>query len=228
VDRNVPWREVKNKGRAAWMTREIMRAIRRKKRLWRKVKGGNITEEYREADRKVKKLNRNSKRRFEKRLASEKGSNNKPFFAYIKKKTKSKSSVGPLREKNKEAVTGDQETAEVLSEFFSSVFTRDNGEEVPVAEETEVPEMTNENFTERKVKEKIEKLREASVAGTDGIGPKFLKELVREVALALCQIFKESYATGEVPEEWKRANVTPYLYFKRVPSGIPEIIGQYP
>jgi hypothetical protein len=49
----------------------------------------------------------NSKRRFEKRLASEKGNNNKPFFAYIKKKTKSKSLVGPLKDKNEEVVTGD-------------------------------------------------------------------------------------------------------------------------
>jgi hypothetical protein len=99
--------------------------------------------------------------------------------------------------------------AEVQNEFFSSVFTRDNGEEVPVTEETEVPEMTNINFTERKVKEKIGKLRKASAAGPDGIGPKFLKELVREIAPALCQIFKEFYATNEVPEEQKRANVTP-------------------
>jgi hypothetical protein len=69
VKRNVPTRKVNNRGRPVWMTREIMSAVRRKKLLWARVKGGVITEEYREADKAVKKMIRNAKRKFEKRLA---------------------------------------------------------------------------------------------------------------------------------------------------------------
>ncbi len=46
VKRNMPTRKVNNRGRPVWMTREIMAAVRRKKLLWAKVKGGVITEEY--------------------------------------------------------------------------------------------------------------------------------------------------------------------------------------
>jgi fructose-1,6-bisphosphatase/inositol monophosphatase family enzyme len=38
------------------MTQEILRAIRKKKRIWRTVRGGQITEEYREAEKKVRNL----------------------------------------------------------------------------------------------------------------------------------------------------------------------------
>jgi hypothetical protein len=208
TERNVPWREVHARGRAAWMTREIMRAIRRKKRLWRKVKGGEVTEEYREADKKVKRLIRNSKRRFEKKLAEGNGNNNRPFFAYIKKKTKSKSSVGPLKNKG-EVVAEDQDMAELLNEFFSSVFTREDTRDIPKAEETGAEEMGDVIFTEKKVQEKIKKLRESAAAGPDGIGPKILQEMCREISPALCMIFGKSYECGEVPGDWKDANVTP-------------------
>ncbi len=42
-------------GRAAWMTRDIMAAVRRKKRLWKRAKGGGNMEDFKEADRQVKK-----------------------------------------------------------------------------------------------------------------------------------------------------------------------------
>ena len=42
---------------------------------------------------------RRAKRNFEKRLANEKGSSNRPFYAYVKKKTKSRSTIGPLKDK---------------------------------------------------------------------------------------------------------------------------------
>jgi hypothetical protein len=67
IERNVPWRELNGRGRPVWMTKEVMMAIRKKKRLWKKVK--SITTEYIEADKRAKKLIRNAKRKLEKRLA---------------------------------------------------------------------------------------------------------------------------------------------------------------
>ncbi len=63
-------RRKRNSNRPAWMTQEILRAVRRKKRIWRAFRGGQITEEYKEAEKKVRNLIRNSKRGFEKKLAA--------------------------------------------------------------------------------------------------------------------------------------------------------------
>jgi hypothetical protein len=61
VKKNVPIRKERKGGRAAWMTREIMAAVRKKKRLWRKAKRGACVEEYCEIDREVKKNDKKRK-----------------------------------------------------------------------------------------------------------------------------------------------------------------------
>ncbi len=70
VGQHVPERRRRNQNRPAWLSQEIMRAIRRKKRLWRTCRDRIPTDEYKEAEKKVRNLIRNAKRRFEKKLAS--------------------------------------------------------------------------------------------------------------------------------------------------------------
>jgi hypothetical protein len=80
------------------MTREILRAIRKKKRLWKQLRGSQVTEEYREVEKNVKNMVRSAKRKFERKLAARGKSNKRPFFAYVKQRTKSRPSVGPLKD----------------------------------------------------------------------------------------------------------------------------------
>jgi len=159
-------------------------------------------------DKKVKNLIRNAKRRFEKRLADPKEGNNKQFYAYVKRKTKSRAAIGPLKDKNKKIVTEDEDMAVILNEFFSSVFTREEGE-VPAAEDRGAGSRENINITSWKVRKKIRKLRQTSAAGPDEIGPRLLQELENEVVEGLTLIYKRSLNSGTVPTDWKSANVTP-------------------
>jgi hypothetical protein len=115
VSENVPERRQQNGGRPAWLNREIKAAINRKRRLWKKAKGASGVEEYREADKKVKNMIRTAKRNFEKRLANEKGSSNRPFYAYVKKKTKKQVydwSIERQREQDHHRRQGDGQTFE--------------------------------------------------------------------------------------------------------------------
>ncbi|KFW70572.1 hypothetical protein AS28_01949, partial [Pygoscelis adeliae] len=45
--------------------------------------------------------------------------------------------------------------------------------------------------------------------GPDGIHPRVLRELAEEVAKLLSIIYQQSWLTGEVPDNWRLANVTP-------------------
>ncbi|RMC18977.1 hypothetical protein DUI87_03576 [Hirundo rustica rustica] len=45
--------------------------------------------------------------------------------------------------------------------------------------------------------------------GPDGVRPKVMRELADELAKPLSIIYQESWLTGEVPDDWKLANVTP-------------------
>ena len=94
IQRFVPERRRRNQNRPVWMTQEILRAIRKKKRLWKRDNHKADKAEYNEHEKKTRNLIRNGKRRFEKRLATGNGGN-RPFFSYVKQKTKSRPSVGP-------------------------------------------------------------------------------------------------------------------------------------
>ncbi|KFP13318.1 RNA-directed DNA polymerase from mobile element jockey, partial [Egretta garzetta] len=45
--------------------------------------------------------------------------------------------------------------------------------------------------------------------GPDGIHPRVLKELAEELAKPLSIISQQSWRIGEVPDDWRLANVTP-------------------
>ena len=128
---------------------------------------------------------------------------------YIKRKTKCRSNIGPLKNEAKETVADDQGMAELLNKFFGSVFTREDITIIPSADEIETDIMQEVEVTEKVVKNKIRNLKTASAAGPDGIGPRLLQELENELAPALTLIFRRSIEYGEIPEDWKTANVTP-------------------
>jgi hypothetical protein len=159
-------------------------------------------------EKKVKSVIRKAKRNFEKRLADRNGGNCKLFYSYIKWKTKCRSNIGPLKNEAKETVA-DQGMAELLNKFFGSVFTREDITIIPSADEIETDIMQEVEVTEKVVKNKIRNLKTASAAGPDGIGPRLLQELENELAPALTLIFRRSIEYGEIPEDWKTANVTP-------------------
>jgi hypothetical protein len=52
----------------------------------------------------------------------------------VKSKTKSRTPVGPLITKEKRIISDNKEMAEVLNQFFSSVFTREDLISIPEAE----------------------------------------------------------------------------------------------
>ncbi|KFW62223.1 hypothetical protein AS28_00276, partial [Pygoscelis adeliae] len=45
--------------------------------------------------------------------------------------------------------------------------------------------------------------------GPDGIHPRVLRELAEELAKWLSIIYQQSWLMGEVPDDWRLANVTP-------------------
>jgi len=74
--------------------------------------------------------------------------------------------------------------------------------------------------TSTDVLNKIMKLKNGKSPGNDNIIPEFLKEVALEISVPLCVIYNSSLRDGQVPLEWKRANVT--LLFKKGSKGNPE------
>jgi hypothetical protein len=137
VDDHVPLKPRGVSGRPPWMNRNILREVRKKRRLWKKSKDEN-SEEYKTQEKKVKNMIRNAKREVERKLALENRGNSKPFFAYLKSKLKSKTPVGPLKTRDGAVISDNAEMAAMLNDFFSSVFTDEGDRPVPRAAENDV------------------------------------------------------------------------------------------
>ena len=63
-------------------------------------------------------------------------------------------------------------------------------------------------LTEEAVKQKLKNLNTSKAMGPDGIPSIILKELCNELSLPLCNIFNKSLSEGQVPKDWKTAEVT--------------------
>jgi hypothetical protein len=211
VEEHVPVRPRRAPHKPVWLTREVTRALRRKKKLWKRARcGPEELQTYKEAEKHAANAVRNAKRRFEKRLAKEKNKNSKTFYASLKGKTKGRTAVGPLKDRDMNKVSSDDGMAEILNEFFSNVVCAEGVEPVPDAKRMECRgNLADSKITVERIKEKIKNLRLNSAAGLDQIGPSLLQHLLDEVAPALKIIFSRSLEEGELPEDWRTANVTP-------------------
>ena len=110
--------------RPAWMSKELLDQLKVKKEAYRGWKQGQVAwEEYREAARVARDRVRKAKALTELNLARDIRSNKKSFYRYVGDRRKSKENVGPLRKETGVLVTQDMEKAEVLNDFFASVFT---------------------------------------------------------------------------------------------------------
>ena len=211
VEDYVPKRPWRKNSRPAWMSTELLREIRQKRRLWTRYKRsptGENLDEFNSAQKRLQKKIRTAKRTAERKLASN-TVDSKPFYSYLSSKTKAKAGVGPIKVDGKTLVQ-DQEMAEELNKYFGSVFQTEDTTDVPVAETKRCRgRCSNMVFRPSQIKKKIEQLKNRSAPGPDGLAPRLLKELVNEVAVPLSIIYSKSMASGEVPEDWRTAYVTP-------------------
>jgi hypothetical protein len=124
--------------------------------------------------------------------------------------------VCPLKADNGNIVVKDEEVCEVLNEYFSSVFTRENVN----CSETDFPVLRDLfsgdrndvlhdiTINEELVLSKLNKLKLNKAPGVDGIVPLILVKAADIVCKPLSSIFNSSLTAGIVPTDWRRANVT--------------------
>ena len=97
----------------------------------------------------------------------------------------------------------------MLNNFFSSVLT-DEPPDLPYFESIPTPEFILKDFeiTTPMVRKKMSKLKTNKASGPDNISVNIMKECL-SLDKPLKVIFNQSLQTGQVPQEWKDANITP-------------------
>ena len=134
----------------------------------------------------------------------------KLFWSYVKSKCKTRDKVCDLLKADGTLTNSGKDKAEVLNDFFVSVFTKENLSYIPTLPDRNFEyELVTFNITAADVFKKLSALKASKSAGPDGPHCKFLLELKDSLCDPLTFIFNKSLESGEVPTQWKRAHVSP-------------------
>ena len=98
--------------------------------------------------------------------------------------------------------------ANTMNNYFSSVFTIEQLNNVPQLGHYEGNILDTFNFSIQGVQEKLQHLNIYKSTGPDTLQTLILRALEDKLARPLTHIFNNSVETGIIPEDWKSANVT--------------------
>ncbi|KAL8559525.1 hypothetical protein ACOMHN_037189 [Nucella lapillus] len=187
------------------MDRKTLESVRKKHRLFRRWQQtqeiGDYTA-YLKARNKASRECRKAKRNLEATVAAEAKNNPKVFWSYVKSKTTTRSGIGDLKKENGSKTTSDQEKAELLNNFFHSVFTHEDDGPLPDPPTAEYS-TTLEDFeiSEEKVLKLLQTLKIHKATGPDGINPLVLSKAADILAHSVTILFRKSLEDGQVPQD---------------------------
>ena len=132
----------------------------------------------------------------------------KRLFRHIKSLRTDYCGLGALH-KNGTNYTDNQMKSEILNEQFSSVFTRDDGSELPHMGDSPYQDISFVEFDLSGIATLLNDLNPTKSSGPDRIPTKLLKVLATEVSPCLQLLFSASLNQCTVPSECKKALICP-------------------
>ncbi|XP_070610299.1 uncharacterized protein, partial [Erythrolamprus reginae] len=201
----------KTKTKPAWLNKALADDIKGKKAKYKQWKEGLITKaEYQQTASSCKQKIKTAKAQYEQHLAAEVKDNKKRFFQHINNKKKIKETIVTLKNEEGREISDSNDQAQLLNAYFASVFTQKGTSLQPICNltATNCPR-TELNIDKSTVRDYLRELNKYKLPGPDGLHPKVLKELADTIAEPLLLIYQISWITGDLPEDWKRADVVP-------------------
>lgn len=226
----VPEREYKDKGKLRKrtnpelpMNRKLWKLVKRKKRLWTRLKelkenNGSHAEtrevdlERRRVNNKIRWETRKGVKEKERKIAKNAKDNPKIFWKYIQDKMTRRvripELVRDLDEMTRTKAETDREKADLLGKYFGEVFTVETEEDIPSLPIKQVPTLELIELSQDKILGAIKKMKSSKSPGPDGIHPRIIKEGGEILVEPFRILFEESFRAGQIPTDWKTANVT--------------------
>lgn len=195
-----------------WMNNRVMAKIKRKHSTFERYK---LTKEGKEYVEYVKSRNsakteiRKAVKEYEQEIAKIAKKNPKAFYRHVNNKLKTRPGIGDLQMDDGSEVVDAQLKANVFNQYFSSVYTVEDLNSVPLYEAREGDKISSVEVTEEEVIKLLKNLQPDKSPGPDSIHPRILKECATQIAGPLTTLFHTSLREGKIPEAWKEANVSP-------------------
>ena len=201
-----------------WMTKDLLAEIKHKHKLYRsylKCQSPTTLDTFKSQRNKVTHLLRIAKSDFVLASTNPATTFNKPNLHYLMKSIR-KPTKSPIPELYTTTTTASSPApkASLLNEYFIQQ-SRQSVENIPL----ELPLPTTDTVrtaclfdittTASEVEILLKKLDIKKSPGHDSIPTRLLKELANEIAPSLAHIFNLSFQSGEIPQDWRDATITP-------------------
>lgn len=209
----VPRIKLKDHTAPPWIDAEARHIQNRKLTAWRKAKKTNCDSAwstFRDLRNRTKKLLNAKYRNFMRGLSEGFATNSKRFWSLFRCKSKSRS-IPLVVEHGAEKALEPLDKAKLFNKYFHSTFRHNAGTATTLPEIDALPECGLESvlFNSNMVQRALSKLDVHKASGPDDISATCLKECAGELAPSLAKLFNLSMATGQLPSQWKSANVVP-------------------
>eukprot|EP00061_Rhincodon_typus_P004261 g22149.t1 len=175
----------------------------------RQQQSDEALEDYREIRKELKCTIRKAKSGHEMSLANRVMENREVFYAYVRRKRVTRERVGPLKDEGGKLYIEPLLVGEILNEYFASVFNKEKDMTYAEVRDECANTLENVNILKEEVLGILNCIKIDKSPGLDGIYPRFLREAREDIAGAIADIFTSSLTTGDVPEDWRLANVVP-------------------
>ena len=221
MKKNIPTKIRSNRKRLPWIKADIKRLLRKQERQHRRARLTKLPEDqskFLQTKAKVQKELRRAHSNYLQEILIDDSGNQydndnrqrigKRFFSYVKSLKKDAMGVAPLLDEGY-LVNEGRGKADILNRQFKSVFTTEDTSSVPTMDDTKYPNISPLVITEAGVRKLLEGLNPHKAQGPDQLPPRVLKELASKISKPLTKIYKKSVETGTLPENWRKANITP-------------------
>ena len=194
------------------LDRKSLAKRKKKYRLWKRflaTKDAKVYKEYCKC-----RITRNAIKKQEQGIAKKAKYNSTVFWKFINSMTKLRSSIPNLYTTKKpdadKMTTDDHQKANILGEYFSSVFVKEPDWSWILNEE-EKPKVKKElrlDITKEIIKEKLQELNVNKSPSPDNLHPRVFKEIASALVNPLFMIFNLTIKHSKIPTAWKIASIT--------------------
>ena len=197
-----------------WWNRKIQSLLKKRLKWWKRYKvsyGREDFNQYKTAQRDTCKEVRRAKRLYENKIANNIQTDPTLYYCYARSKMDVKYGIGPLTDEDGNVISDNKDMAQVLNQYFTTVFTDENMDNIPesrclCSEENILKDV---DVSYEAVLKKLEETDPEKAPGDDSIHPVILRQLAQQLAKPLSMMFTRSMKSGQVPQDWRLANVTP-------------------
>ena len=208
VSQHIPTITIKNKDQPPWFDSDTHKLCQKKERLRAKFKETGLDRDYKKFSQCRKEFKELVKTKMRDNLDDDDDPAliSKKFWSHVKSTSKSSRIPQTVNYKGRFR-NNSKDKSEMFNEYFEDQFSEASNYDIDIDYSNDSD--NDIEFSTTRIRKILKNINVNKAPGPDGIHGKVLKNCRESLAYPLSLLFTTSYNIGQIPSEWKTANVVP-------------------